>query len=190
MTWQPSPLLGEAIIWALERHKKQERKGAGTPYIGHLLSVAGLVIEFGGDEEQAIAGMLHDLVEDGHGSLSEVEARFGARVAAIVQGCTDADTLPKPPWRARKEAYIAHLKEAPSDVLLVSAADKLHNARAILTDLRTHGDAVFNRFRGGREGTIWYYMAVSAVFDRCMPGPLATELDHVVANVVAESGVR
>ena len=125
------------------------------PYISHLLGVASLLLEYGGDEEQAIAGLLHDAVEDqGAHQEAVIRERFGERAAGIVLGCTDADSVPKPPWRARKEAYIAHLEHARSDVLLVSCADKLHNARAICTDLRTHGLAVYELFKGGREGTL------------------------------------
>ena len=131
--------LADAITYALDIHAAQLRKGAETPYIGHLLGVASLVLEHGGDEEQAMAAALHDAIED-CGAEQEViiAARFGPRVATIVRGCTDADTIPKPPWQARKDAYIAHLEDASLDILIVSCADKLHNARAILTDLQTH----------------------------------------------------
>ena len=169
--------LSAAVDFALEIHADQVRKGADTPYIGHLLGVASLVLEHGGDEEQAMAGMLHDAIEDqGLHQEQAIADRFGARVARIVRACTDADTTPKPPWRARKEAYIAHLEHADTDALLVSAADKLHNARAILTDLRTHGLAVFDRFTGGQDGTIWYYQALAEVFGRRMPSPIAADL--------------
>ena len=148
------------------------------------MSVAALVLEHGGDQEQAIAGLLHDAVEDvGADQEPIIAARFGARVAAVVRGCTDADTFPKPPWQARKAAYVAHLEHASDDVLLVSACDKLHNARAIVSDLRTLGPAVFDRFAGGREGTLWYYRTLAAVFDRRLPGPLAVELVQVVQVV-------
>jgi (p)ppGpp synthase/HD superfamily hydrolase len=125
----------------------------------------------------ALAGMLHDAIEDqGQRQEAAITERFGARVARIVRACTDADTMPKPPWRARKEAYVRHLEDANADVLLVSAADKLHNARAILTDLRTHGLAVFERFTGRIDGTLWYYEALAEVFGRRLPGALASEL--------------
>ena len=176
--------LSDAVAFALEIHADQTRKGTDTPYISHLLSVAGLVLEHGGDENQAIAGLLHDAVEDqGAHQLTVIRERFGDRVASIVEGCTDADTLPKPPWQARKEAYIAHLEHATQDVRLVSCADKLHNARAICTDLRTHGDAVFDRFKGGRDGTLWYYRTLSETFSRLMPGPLASELGEAVREM-------
>lgn len=178
--------LAEGIAFALEVHAKQVRKGSDAPYVSHLLGVAGLVLEHGGDEEQAVAAMLHDAVEDVGAHLEPViRARFGDRVADIVLGCTDADTFPKPPWRARKEAYIAHLETAAPDVLLVSLADKAHNARTIATDLRSHGQAVFDRFRGGLDGTIWYYETLASVFSRLLPGALAQELVETVRMVRA-----
>ena len=150
--------LAAAIEFALTAHAQQKRKGTDTPYVSHLLGVASLVLEHGGDEEQAMAAMLHDAVEDQGAHLEPViRERFGARVADIVLGCTDADTLPKPPWRERKEAYIRHLEHAGVDVLLVSCADKVHNARTICTDVRSHGLEVFDRFKAGQDGTLWYY---------------------------------
>jgi (p)ppGpp synthase/HD superfamily hydrolase len=176
--------LSDAAAFALQIHAKQVRKGSGIPYIAHLLGVASLVLDHGGDEDQAIAGLLHDAIEDaGVEQEPVIAARFGPRVAAIVRACTDADTTPKPPWRSRKEAYIAHLDTAAPDALLVSACDKLYNARAIATDLRTHGTAVYNRFTGGRDGTLWYYAALSTTFTRLLPGPLAEELAETVARM-------
>ena len=131
-----------------------------------------------------MAALLHDAVEDqGAHQLDVIRDRFGARVADIVDGCTDADTQPKPPWQARKEAYIAHLEHTSCDVRLVSCADKLHNARAIGTDLRTYGLAVYDRFKIGRDGTLWYFRALSEVFTRLMPGPLAAELAEAVREI-------
>jgi GTP pyrophosphokinase len=112
-----------------------------------------------------------------------IEARFGPRVAAIVRGCTDADTLPKPPWRARKEAYLAHLETAGPDIWLVSCADKLYNARAIVTDLRELGDAMFARFTAGKEGTLWYYKTLADVFARVLPRSLSAELGVAVKEM-------
>ena len=168
--------LADAAAFAMTIHAEQTRKGAEVPYISHLLGVAGLVLEYGGNEDQAIAGLLHDAIED-QGAEQEpvIEARFGPRAAAIVRGCTDADTLPKPPWRERKEAYIAHLEHAGPDVWLVSCADKLYNARAILVDFREVGEGVFSRFTGGKEGTLWYYRGLADCFARLMPGRLAGE---------------
>ena len=170
-------------------HAEQTRKGAETPYISHLLGVASLVLEFGGDQDQAIAGLLHDAIEDqGVEQEPVIEAKFGPRVAAIVRGCTDADSLPKPPWRARKEAYIAHLEDAGPDIWLVSCADKLYNARAIVTDLRALGDAVFTRFTAGKVGTLWYYRTLAAVFARVLPGTLSAELGVAVTEMERLAG--
>ena len=173
--------LSQGVAFALTIHAAQTRKGTDTPYISHLLAVAGIVLEHGGDEDQAIAALLHDAVED-QGAHQEpvIAARFGPRVARIVRGCTDADTLPKPPWHARKQAYLDHLAEAGPDVLLVSAADKLHNARAICADLKQHGAAVFDRFKGGQDGTLWYYIELVQRFRWLMPGPLTSELAAAV----------
>jgi (p)ppGpp synthase/HD superfamily hydrolase len=163
----PGPRYAEALAWARELHQAQIRKGSGTPYLAHLLSVSALVLEHGGDEDQAIAGLLHDAVEDCGGApiLAEIERRFGSRVASIVAACTDATVVPKPPWRARKEAYLRHLAdEVETEALLVSVADKLHNARAILEDYRVIGPELWPRFRGGRDGTLWYYDRLRAIY--------------------------
>src|SRR5437764_6956239 len=152
----------EAITFATQLHAKQLRKGTTVPCISRLLAVTALVLENGGDEDEAIAALLHDAIEDQGGAATreEIRGRFGKRVAEIVDGCTDAEVIPKPPWRERKEAYIAHLCEAPASVRLVAAADKLHNARTVLADYRVLGDALWRRFHGGKEGTLWYYRAV------------------------------
>jgi len=174
----------------MEIHADQVRKGSEAPYISHLLGVASLVLEHGGDEDQAIAGLLHDAIEDqGIEQEPVIAARYGERVAAIVRGCTDADTLPKPPWRERKEAYIGHLEHAGADIWLVSCADKLYNARSICTDLRQIGATVFERFTAGREGTLWYYGELAAVFARLLPGALSAELWRTV-NEMDELAVR
>ena len=181
--------LADAAKFAFSVHADQWRKGTTIPYIAHLMSVAALVLEHGGDEEQAIAGLLHDTIED-HGAQHEpiIRERFGDRVAAIVRACTDADALPKPPWRERKEQYIEHLEEVSADVLLVSACDKLHNARAIVNDLTILGQEVFLRFVGGRDGTLWYYDALAEVFSRRLPGQLARELSETVREMQAKAG--
>ncbi len=176
--------LAAATAFALDLHAAQERKGSGVPYVAHLMGVGALVLEHGGDEEQAIAGLLHDAIEDvGVEQEAIIRDRFGPRVARIVRACTDADTTPKPPWRALKEAYLAHLRDAAADALLVSACDKLYNARAIVTDLRTHGAAVFDRFAGGRDGVLWYYAALADAFAARIPGPLAADLRAAVQDM-------
>ena len=182
-----------ALGFATRLHARQVRKETDIPYISHLIAVAGLVLEHGGDGDQAIAALLHDSIEDQGMDHSEgvvglrkrIQSEFGPRVLAIVEGCTDAETSPKPPWRERKERYIAHLEEAPPEVLLVSCADKLHNARAIVADLRVMGEALFGRFNGGREGTLWYYGALAELFKRRGPRHLAAELGRTVETMQA-----
>jgi (p)ppGpp synthase/HD superfamily hydrolase len=147
--------LSDATSFAFTIHADQVRKETTIPYVAHLMSVAAIVLEHGGNEEQAIAGLLHDAVEDcGVEQEPPIVERFGTRVAHIVRARTDAETFPKPPSMERKEAYIAPLEHTDSDALLVSCADKVHNARAICADLRTHRLAVFDRFNGGQEGTL------------------------------------
>jgi (p)ppGpp synthase/HD superfamily hydrolase len=160
------PRFLRAFLFAAEKHKAQTRKASTIPYIAHLMGVASLVLEGGGDEDLAIAALLHDVVEDCGGTpmLKEVRRRFGKRVAHVVDGCTDAYTDPKPPWLDRKEAYIRYLKTADADTRLVSAADKLNNVRSILSDYRAIGESVWSRFTGGREGTLWYYRTLRDVF--------------------------
>jgi GTP pyrophosphokinase len=155
-----------AFLFAAEKHSGQTRKASTIPYIAHLMGVASLVLEAGGDEDLAIAALLHDVVEDCGGApmLKEVRRRFGKRVAKVVEGCTDADTDPKPPWHERKQAYIRHLNHADADTRLVAAADKLNNVRSILSDYRASGESVWSRFKGGREGTLWYYRTLLEVF--------------------------
>jgi (p)ppGpp synthase/HD superfamily hydrolase len=174
----------DALVYAARLHRDQIRKGSGIPYVSHLLAVCALVIEHGGSEDQAIAALLHDAAEDqgGGARLNDIRARYGAAVADIVADCTDAWTEPKPPWRPRKEAYLAALPSKPSTSLLVSLADKTHNAGAILTDYRVVGDALWDRFTGGRDGTIWYYRSLSEVFDQAMPGALAQHLSQAVVQ--------
>lgn len=163
-TPNPSPTLGPrfsaALTYAAELHGSQLRKGTSIPYVAHLLAVAATVIEYGGDEDQAIAALLHDAVEDqgGREQLERIRRRFGERVAAIVEACTDSfeQGEHKEEWRKRKEKYLAAIAGKPRDALLVSAADKLHNATAILEDYRLEGEALWSRFKGGRE-SLWYY---------------------------------
>ena len=177
----PWTRLADAAALAFTLHGAQYRKGTSIPCIAHLMSVSALVLEHGGDEDQAIAGLLHDAIEDAGAEHEPViAARFGPRVAAIVRACTDAGTIPKPPWRARKEACFAHLEHVPAKVLLVSACDKPHNARAIVSDPRTHGPEMFTRFNAGQEGTLWYYDALATVFSRRLPSARADELRETV----------
>jgi (p)ppGpp synthase/HD superfamily hydrolase len=175
----------EALVFATRLHAGQRRKGTAIPYISHLLGVTSLVLENGGDEDEAIAALLHDAIEDQGGAATreEIRRRFGDTVVAIVDGCTDAEVMPKPPWRGRKEAYIAHIRQASPSVRLVSAADKLHNARTILADYRVLGDRLWQRFTGGKEGTLWYYRSVVEALREVGPVPLVEELDRVVKEI-------
>lgn len=175
----------EALVYATELHATQMRKGSKIPYISHLLGVASIALEYGADEDEAIAALLHDAIEDQGGPpvREEIRLRFGERVTEIVDGCTDADTTPKPPWEERKKAYIDHLPHASSSVRLVSAADKLHNARSILKDYRMEGDFLWDRFQGGKQGTLWYYRALVAAFKQAELTPIVAELERVVAEL-------
>ncbi len=179
----------EAVAFAVELHRRQPRKGSGVPYVSHLFSVAALVLEHGGTEEQAIAALLHDAVEDqgGKPTAELIRARFGDLVADIVDGCTDTDVFPKPPWRARKEAYVARVRREPAHVRLVSAADKLHNARTMVTDLRIHGPVLWTRFNAGRDETLWYLGALVAAFREAGTTPIVEELARTVAELEAVS---
>ena len=175
----------EAFAYAARLHGRQTRKGTNKPYIGHLMSVASIVIAYGGDEEMAIAALLHDAVEDAGGlkRLREIRKKFGKRVARIVDGCTDAYGEPKPPWLERKQKYIARVAGEAEDTRLVSAADKLSNARDVLADVRVDGDVAFERFQGKKDGTLWYYRMLVTVFREAGTNPLVEELARVVAEL-------
>ncbi len=179
-----------AFQFAAEKHAGQTRKASTIPYIAHLIGVASLVLEGGGDEDLAIAALLHDVVEDCGGApmLKEVRRRFGSRVAKVVDGCTDADTFPKAPWRERKEKYIRHLKTADADTRLVSAADKLNNVRSIVSDYRAIGESVWSRFNGGREGTLWYYRTLRDELLRPKRNRITRELELAVNELESLTG--
>lgn len=174
----------EALVFARQRHNDQERKGTSIPYVSHLMSTAALVLEAGGDEDQAIAGLLHDALEDEKATYAEVEDRFGSRVAGIVRDCSDAEGTPKPPWRDRKEQYLAALLHHDADSVLVSNADKLHNARSILSDYRRIGEELWERFKAGSD-QLWYYRALVDTFTE-LRSPLAMDLDLVVTDLETE----
>jgi GTP pyrophosphokinase len=184
------PRFLRAVQFVAEKHAGQTRKASTIPYIAHLMGVASLVLEAGGDEDLAIAALLHDVVEDCGGApmLKEVRRRFGKRVAHIVDGCTDSDTDPKPPWGERKENYLRHLKKADAGTRLVSAADKLNNIRSILTDYREIGESVWARFNGGRDGTLWYYRALRNEFRRRKGNRLIREYERAVRELEALTG--
>ncbi len=151
-----------ALKFASRLHAEQTRKGSDAPYISHLLAVAAIALEHGATEKEAIAALLHDAVEDqgGQDTLDEIRRRYGKRVARIVAACSDTDQSPKPPWRERKEAYVERLRSEPYSVRLVVAADKLHNARHLLSSYRVQGEDLWSHFNGGRDRTLWYYRAV------------------------------
>jgi (p)ppGpp synthase/HD superfamily hydrolase len=178
------PRFEAAVVYASSLHFGQRRKGAGGPYITHPLSVAAIVGEFGGDEDQAIAALLHDVMEDCGVSQADIAARYGERVAAIVTACTDTTERPKPPWRARKEAHIAKVRAEPGEVKLVIAADKLHNAESIARDLRRRsvGASVWGRFSVPRDQVLWYY--------RSMAEALAAGWEHEIADELAAAVTR
>ena len=177
------PRFVQALVYAAEKHAGQKRKASEVPYIGHLLSVAGLVIEANGTETQAIAALLHDAAEDqgGRPTLAEIGQKFGVDVASIVEECSDTLETPKPPWRERKERYLGHLPEASDDAILVSLADKLDNARAILRDFRAHGHEVWLRFNErDPQQQLWYYRSLLEVFSQRTDSWMVGELRGAV----------
>ena len=174
-----------ALVFAAQLHRDQRRKGSGVPYVSHLLAVCELTLEYGGDEDEAIAALLHDAIEDQGGATARAEIfrMFGARVTEIVDGCTDTDESPKPAWLPRKEAYVHHIATASASVRLVSACDKLHNARSLTMDYRVYGEDLWDRFTGRREGTLWYYRAMVNALRAAGPAPVVDELDRVVSEL-------
>jgi len=182
---QMTPRFASALVYACELHAGQLRKGTEIPYISHVLGVASNALEYGATEDEAIGALLHDAAEDAGGApvIEEIRSRFGSAVAEIVAGCSDTLEKPKPPWRPRKEAYIAHLATASSSVLLVSAADKLYNVRAITSDYREIGEVLWARFTGDREGTLWYYRSLADCFLKLSRNRLAVDLDLVVQEL-------
>ena len=188
-----------AVALAIEVHGAQRRKGTDVTYVSHLLGVSGLVLEHGGDEDLAIAALLHDAVEDvqggdGAGMAARIREEFGDRVAHVVLGCSDTDVQPKPPWRQRKEDYLAHLGEADRDVLLVSCCDKLHNARTTVIELHEHGPDFWlggrqgHRFNAGPVEQVWYQRRLVEVFTPRLGGdpvlqPLLAEFARTVAAI-------
>ena len=194
-----APVVGkrfrEALVWAAELHEEQKRKGGNVPYVAHLLGVASIVLEHGGDEDQAIGALLHDALEDQAHRMSpgEIRTRFGEKVERIVEACTDGDPaeqVDRDParWRARKEKYIAEVASKPAEALLVSMADKLYNARAILEDYRLIGEKLWPRFTTGREGNLWSYRALLGAFRPRAENRLWHELDRTVREIERLAG--
>ena len=181
----------EALVFAADLHRDQARKSTRIPYVAHLLGTAALVLTFGGDEDQAIAALLHDAAEDqgGRPTLERIRRHLGDRVADIVDACTDTYADPKPAWRKRKEDYIARIPAKSADARLVSAADKLDNARAILMDLRREGARVWDRFNGGIQ-SVWYYRELVRAFREADGGAIVDELHIVVSEIERLAGTK
>jgi (p)ppGpp synthase/HD superfamily hydrolase len=190
----------DALLYAAQLHRHDTRKGTSIPYVTHLLAVAATVGENRGTEDEVIAALLHDAIEDTDATYQTIAERFGKPVAAIVKACSDTDVKPKPAWEKRKKDYIAHIVGASESVRLVSASDKLANARSILADLRVLGNELWGRFNGGKEGTLWYYRSLVNVFKIAESSPIVgehdrtnavvEELDRVVAEIEKLAGIE
>src|SRR6185503_9979050 len=177
-----------AMAYAYQVHSGQRRKGTGIPYIAHILGVTAIAMEYGADEDQAIGALLHDAAEDGGGeaTLAEIRAKFGDDVADIVLGCSDSlveNPEEKAPWRERKESYLLHIESASNSVCLVSTADKMHNVRAIARDYRHHGEEIWERFQGKRDGTLWYYEEVADALARRYRHAITRDLVEEVSTL-------
>ena len=185
--WPLTRRFEEALMYATGVHAGQSRKGTSVSYVAHVLAVCSLVLEDGGGEDEAIAALLHDAVEDGGGRprLEEIRRRFGDRVAEIVWACSDSDETPKPPWKERKARYIAHVRAAGPDARRVSCADKLHNARSILRDYRVDGERIWERFSAPPEEQLWYYRSLVEAFRQPDRTALFAELERVVSELEA-----
>ncbi|NEN88908.1 MAG: HD domain-containing protein [Okeania sp. SIO3H1] len=179
----------QALVLATQLHANQVRKGSNVPYISHLLSVAALVLEDGGDEDEAIAALLHDAVEDQGGEKTRelIRQQFGERVLSIVDSCTESLTIPKPPWQERKLRYLEKMRCASTSVLRVSMADKLHNARSTLAEFYQEGDTVLQKFKGGKEGSLWFYRSLLEIYQEGASNLLKTELERVVHELERKS---
>lgn len=180
----------QAFTLASQLHAGQTRKQSTVPYLAHLLGVAALVLEYGGCEDEAVAALLHDAPEDqgGEETLALIRDQFGERVARIVADCSDTFEQPKPPWRQRKQAHLAHLQHAEADSCRVVLADKLYNARSLVSDLHRQGEAAWDKFNGGKEGTLWYYQKMHALLSAKLPGELADQLGRVINEIEVLSG--
>ena len=175
----------KGLVYATQLHQNQVRKGSDVPYISHLLSVAALVLEDGGDEDQAIAALLHDAIEDqgGDKTRQEIKELFGEKVTNIVNGCTDSEILPKPPWHERKQQYIKKMRFASPEDCAVSLADKLHNLRSILADYHRGDKDIWQKFTGGKDGSLWYYRSLIKVCQQKGSSYLVEECDRLVKQL-------
>jgi len=180
----------EAVRYAREVHAQQTRKGTRTPYIAHLLGVSSIVLDDGGNEDEAIAALLHDAAEDhgGRPRLDDIRSRFGDGVATIVEDCTDSWETPKKPWAERKRAYAEHARTLPPPSLRVSVADKVHNTYAILRDLRNEGESVWERFNAAPDDVISYYQLLVRAYREAGGGKLVDELERIVRGIEREMG--
>lgn len=184
-----TPILTEkfelALVYATRLHAHQVRKVDGTPYIAHLLSVAALVIEAGGNEAEAIAALLHDSLEDQGGEQTQAEIRqqFGEEVLDIIKGCTESEEIPKPPWMERKQRYLHQLQTASPSVRLVSLADKLHNARSLLASLHKYGEEAWTYFKAGKASKIWFYQALLSIYRTTNQPWMVEELERVLLEI-------
>ncbi len=175
-----------ALSFAFRLHQNQYRKQSEIPYISHLLAVTAIVLENGGTEDEAIAALLHDAVEDqgGYETLNKIEEQYGSDVAEIVEGCSDSFTDPKPAWEERKSAYLIKIKGSSDAIQLVSLADKVHNARSILRDIQTGEIGIWDKFNGGKDGTLWYYQSLVEVFKDSRFRDLFVEFHQLVNTIV------
>jgi (p)ppGpp synthase/HD superfamily hydrolase len=180
----------EAFQYAHAAHADQKRKGTEVPYVGHLIGVASIVLDDGGCEDEAIAGLLHDAAEDagGRARLDDIRQRFGDAVAKIVDDCTDSWTDPKPPWAERKKQYVEHARTLAPSSIRVSAADKVHNAYAILRDLRNIGDEVWTRFKASPDDVLAYYQGLVRAYREAGGSRLVDELERIVRGIERELG--
>ena len=185
MPGQLSDRFVAAVAYACAAHGVKKRMGTEISYVAHLFGVTAIALEYGANEDAAIGALLHDVVENcgGAARLADLHAQFGSTIAAIVEGCTDTTATPQPPWRERKETYIQHLPRASAAIRLVSAADKLHNARATLGDYQRSGEKVWARLAGGKAGTLWYYRALVTAFQAAGSNALIAELDRTVTAI-------
>jgi len=184
------PRFADAFVFAEELHRRQLRKGSDIPYLSHLMAVASLVMEHGGDEDVAVAALLHDAVEDqgGEAVAEQIRARFGERVVRIVLGCSDSTEVkgaPKRPWIERKRRYLGHFESVGDDVRLVSIADKLHNCRCTVLNLREDGASTWDRFNATRDEALWFYRTFVERAKTLYPHPIVRELERAVAELEA-----
>jgi (p)ppGpp synthase/HD superfamily hydrolase len=180
-----TPQFEAALTFAYRLHAQQLRKDNQTPYIAHLLSVTALVLEHQGTEAEAIAALLHDAIEDQGGipTREKIRSQFGDEISAIIEGCTDSDTQPKPPWYERKQRYLHQIKTAAPSVRLVALADKLHNARSLLQLLRHQGSSAWDNFGGKKAGTLWFYQAFLDLYQTSSPNPMLHEFQQIVVQL-------